>query len=116
MMIMTPQEDLEKLTYKELLERKNEIISFITEFGTDFNMDKLEWNMNPKPDVQYQVCLEELGRIAYLLSAAFNEEYESSEKKMKNYYEDMKRIKERTGLAYRVKKLTKCQNVCYNIV
>ena len=93
MMIMTPQEELEKLTYKELLKKKNEIISFVTEFEIDFNMDKLEWNMNPKPDVQYQVCLEELGRIAPLMSAAFNDEYESTEKDMKDYYEDMARLK-----------------------
>ena len=92
MMMMTPQEELEKLSYKELLERKNEIILFLTEFESDFDMDKLEWNVNPKPDVQYQVYLEELGRIAPLLSAAFNEEYESGENGMKDYYEDMKKL------------------------
>lgn len=92
MMMMTPQEELEKLSYKELLERKNKIILFLTEFESDFDMDKLEWNVNPKPDVQYQVYLEELGRIAPLLAAAFNEEYESGEKDMKEYYEDMKKL------------------------
>ena len=94
MMMMTPQEELEKLSYRELLERKNEIISYITEFENDFDMDKLGWNVHPKPDVRYQVYLEELGRIAPLLSAAFNKEYEWPPNNMKNYYEDMKRIKE----------------------
>ncbi len=93
-MMMTPQEDLEKLSYRELLERKDEIISYITEFENDFEMDKLGWNIHPKPDVRYQFYLQELGRIAPLLSEAFNKEYERPIKNMKDYYESMKRIKE----------------------
>ena len=92
MMMMTPLEDLEKLSYRELLERKNEINSYITEFENDFDMKKLGWNIHPKPDVRYQVYLEELGRIAPLLAAAFNKEYEMPVKDMKEYYEDMKKL------------------------
>lgn len=93
MVTMNRQKKFEELSYKELLEIRNEILSFITKFESDFNMDKLEWDMFPMPDVRYQVYLRELREVVELLAARFNKEYEWSEKGMKGYYEDMKKIK-----------------------
>ena len=102
MIEITPQEELEKLSYKELLERKNNMFSFITEFENDFEMEKFRWDIHPKPNIIYQVYLEELGRILPLLAETFRKEYVMSDKDMKDYYKDMK------------KKIRKIAVSCYN--
>lgn len=88
------EEALSKLSYKELLRKKNQIISYITAFENDFNIDKLAWDERPSPDVHYQYYLRYLGIIGPLLSKAFNREYESGEQHIEDYYADMRKIQE----------------------
>ena len=92
MMIMKLREDFEKLSYRELLKKKNEINSFITKFETDFNITKIYLNICPKLDAQFQFYLEEIGKFAPLLAKVCNEEYEWDDKDIRYYFKDMKKL------------------------
>ena len=93
MMITPSEEELNKLTYFELLVEKNRIVSYIKHFEDDITMKDPDWCGNPSPDVQYQVYLDYLGILAPILSRKFNEEYEFGTKNISDYYKDMKRNK-----------------------
>ena len=93
MILMPREEDLEKLTYEELLAEKNYIIRYITEFERDFDMKNLVWDCKPGPDVHYQVFLDYLGILGPMLSKKYNREYVFGDK---NYYEEMKQKNKQT--------------------
>ena len=77
-------------SYQEILKFKNELISDITKFEHDYDLENSEWEFKPGPDVHYQWNLEVLGLIAPMLREAFNREYECGEKNIFDYGKDMK--------------------------
>lgn len=92
-MMMAPAQYVEQFknaTYQEILKVKNELVSEISKFEHDYDMEDSDWNICPKPDVRYQWNLEALGLIAPMLSEAFNREYEWGEKGMKEYGGEMR--------------------------
>ena len=66
------------------------MISDISKFEHDYDMEDPDWNICPKLDVRYQWNLEALGLIAPLLSKAFNREYEWGEKDIEEYGGEMR--------------------------
>ena len=52
------------------------MVSDISKFEHDYDMEDPDWEVKPGPDVHYQWSLKALGLIAPLLSNAFNREYE----------------------------------------
>ncbi len=92
-MMMAPEqyvEEFENASYQEILKVKNELVSDITKFEHDYDMEDPDWEVKPGPDVHYQWSLKALGLIAPLLSKAFNREYEWGEKDMEDYGGDMR--------------------------
>ena len=85
-------EQFKNASYQEILRFKNELISCISEFEHDFDRDDPDWKFAPDPDAQYQWNLEALGLIAPMLSEAFNREYESGEKTLFDYADDMRQF------------------------
>ena len=92
-MMMDPKKYVEQYknaSYIELLRFKNELVSCISDFEYDFDKEELVWDINPGPDVGYQMNLELLGLIAPILKEAFNREYEWGNKDMDDYLNDMR--------------------------
>ena len=92
-MMMAPAqyvEQFENASYQEILKVKNELVSDITKFEHDYDMEDPDWEVKPGPDVHYQWNLEVLGLIAPMLSEAFNREYEWGEKDIMDYGGDMR--------------------------
>ena len=93
MIFMPTDEDLDKLTYFELLVEKNKIVDYLKHFEDDIEMKDPDWRYNPGPDVRYQEYLDYLGRLAPKLAKAFNAEYEWGEKNIDDYYKEMEKHK-----------------------
>ena len=77
--MMDPKQYVEQFknaSYQEILKVKNELVSDITKFEGDYDMEDPDWEVKPGPDVHYQWNLETLGLIAPMLSEVFNREYE----------------------------------------
>ena len=94
-MMMDPEqytEQFKNASYQEILKVKNELVSDITRFEHDYNMEDPDWEVKPGPDVHYQWSLKALGLIAPLLSNAFNSEYEWGEKDMEDYGREMRKF------------------------
>lgn len=92
-MMMSPAQYAEQFKnspYLELLKVKKDLITSISEFEHDYDMDSQDWNVCPGPDVQYQWNLEVLGLIAPMLSEAFNKEYARDIKSVSDYWDDMR--------------------------
>ncbi len=78
-MMMAPEqyvEQFENASYQEILKVKNELISEISKFEHDYDMEDSDWEVKPGPDVRDQWNLEAIGLIAPMLAEAFNREYE----------------------------------------
>ena len=94
-MMMAPVqyvEQFENASYQEILKVKNGLVSDISKFEHDYDMEDPDWNICPKPDVGYQWYLEALGLIAPMLSKAFNREYEWGEKNIEDYGGDIRKF------------------------
>ena len=92
-MMIDPKQYVEQFknaSYQEILKVKNELVSDITKFEHDYDMEDPDWEVKPGPDVHYQWSLKALGLIAPLLSNAFNREYEWGEKDMEEYGREMR--------------------------
>ena len=92
-MMVAPEqyvEQFENASYQEILKVKNELISDISKFEHDYDMEDPDWEVKPGPDVHYQWNLEVLGLIAPMLSKAFNREYEGGKKDMEDYGGEMR--------------------------
>ena len=85
-------EQFKNASYQEILKVKNELVSDITKFEHDYDMEDPDWEVKPGPDVHYQWSLKALGLIAPLLSNAFNREYELGEKDMEEYGGEMRKV------------------------
>ena len=85
-------EQFKNASYLEILKFKNELVSLISNFEHDYEMEDSQWGERPSPDVYYQWNLKVLGLIAPMLSEAFNREYEWGEKNMDDYADDMRRL------------------------
>lgn len=85
-------EQFKNASYLEILKFKNELVSLISNFEHDYEMEDPQWVERPSPDVYYQWNLKVLGLIAPMLSEAFNREYEWGEKNMDDYADDMRRL------------------------
>ena len=94
-MMLAPEhyvEQFKNASYLEILKFKNELVSLISNFEHDYEMEDSQWVERPSPDVYYQWNLKVLGLIAPMLSEAFNREYEWGEKNMDDYADDMRRL------------------------
>ncbi len=83
-------EQCKNAPYLELLKIKKDLITSISDFEHDYDMDSQDWNVCPGPDVQYQWNLEVLGLISTMLSEAFNKEYSCGIKSVSDYWDDMR--------------------------
>ena len=94
-MMIDPKQYVEQFknaSYQEILKVKNELVSDITKFEHDYDMENPDWEVCPKPDVGYQWNLEALGLIVPLLSKAFNSEYEWGDKDIDDYFCEMRKF------------------------
>ena len=94
MMCMPTVEELEKLSYKELLAERKRIMQYITEFEEDYDMRNLDWECHPMPDARYQSYLDFLGILCTIISKKFNEEYIWGTKNVTDYYDMKKNVNE----------------------
>ncbi len=92
MILMPTKEELEKLSYEELVAERRLIVRYINEYERDFDMKNLVWGCKPGPDVHYQVYLDYLGVLCPIISRKYNEEYVRGSKNVYDYYEEMRKI------------------------
>ena len=85
-MMISPKgfvEELKGKNYKQLIEERNELMAYITEYekkelAGDRSGD--EWNYCPSPEVKYQCNLEYLSELCNYMQQKYNEEYVHGDK------------------------------------
>lgn len=76
-MMISPEmyvEELKEKSYKELLEKREELLKKIYSFEAG-KIEESEFLMKPSPDVKYQMHLEYLGELSLLIADKYREEY-----------------------------------------
>ena len=64
--------EYEKMSYEELLEERDNLLSYICDFEEN-KLDESEYQINPSPEVIYQMNHEYLGQLAPLIAEKYRE-------------------------------------------
>ena len=77
-MMVSPEymkSEYEKMSYEELVAERDNLLSYIRDFEEN-KIDEDAYQINPSPDVIYQMNHEYLGQIAPLIAEKFREKME----------------------------------------
>ena len=80
-------EQLENADYAELITERDNLLAYIKEYeAKEIAGDRSgkEWDIDPQPDVRYQVYLEYLGELCKLMQEKYNRDYVWGDRKLKD--------------------------------
>ena len=89
-MMCSPEYYIEQLKndeYLELIKKRDRLIRFIKKYeAKEIAGDRTgeEWDIDPQPDVCYQMYLEYLGALCTFMREKYNREYVSGKRKLQD--------------------------------
>lgn len=76
-MMISPETYIDRLkdvTYEELIEKRDELLGFVTDFENQRIPDG-KWAVDPSPEVAYQVYLQYLSALCMLMAEVYNRDF-----------------------------------------